>query len=223
MREMEWPPARGNAGLLIDRPRLTARRRGGLGQILISGDLDAAIAGLAPGAPLLGLYALAPESAHALRIGRTSALLITPAPFPLLTVGATAGARPASTTVGPWSTFPARTRRKRSCRRPRPTSPRVRPRPPFLSSACAACSRGRPPASASMSSRRGWKRCSPGSTGSDLWSACHSRRLRSCRSGIQDNKRPWVAGWIPALRGNDRVSVASRQSTLAKGPHETRS
>jgi hypothetical protein len=80
MREMEWPPARGNAGLLIDRPRLTARRRGGLGQILISGDLDAAIAGLAPGAPLLGLYALAPESAHALRIGRMSALLITPAP-----------------------------------------------------------------------------------------------------------------------------------------------
>ena len=80
MREMEWPPARGDAGLLIDRPRLTARRLGGLGQTLISGDLDAAIAGLAPGAPMLGLYALAPESAHALRIGRTSALLVTPAP-----------------------------------------------------------------------------------------------------------------------------------------------
>jgi hypothetical protein len=80
MREMEWPPARGGAGLLIDRQRLNARRIGGLGQTLISGNLDAAIAEIAPGAPMLGLYALAPESAHALRIGRMSALLITPAP-----------------------------------------------------------------------------------------------------------------------------------------------
>jgi hypothetical protein len=81
MREMEWPPARGGAELLIDRQRLTARRLGGLGQTLISGDLDATIATLAPGAPMLGLYALAPESAHALRIGRASALLITPGPL----------------------------------------------------------------------------------------------------------------------------------------------
>jgi hypothetical protein len=81
MREMEWPPARGDAGLLIDRQRLTARRLRGLGQTLISGDLDAAVALLAPAAPILGLYALAPESAHALRIGRMSALLVTPAPL----------------------------------------------------------------------------------------------------------------------------------------------
>ena len=81
MREMEWPPARRGAGLLIDRQRLTARRLGGLGQTLISGNLDAAIADLTPGAPMLGLYALAPASAHALRIGRTSALLVTPAPI----------------------------------------------------------------------------------------------------------------------------------------------
>ena len=81
MREMEWPPARGGAELLVDRPRLTARRLDGLGQTLISGDLDAAVASLAPGAPMLGLYALAPAGAHALRIGRTSALLITPAPL----------------------------------------------------------------------------------------------------------------------------------------------
>jgi hypothetical protein len=78
MREMDWPPARGGE-LLIDRQRLKARRHSGLGQILISGDLDMGIAALAPGAPMLGLYALAPESAHALRIGRTSALLVTPA------------------------------------------------------------------------------------------------------------------------------------------------
>jgi hypothetical protein len=84
MREMDWPAARGGAGLLIDRQRLTARRLGGLGQTLISGDLDAAVGGLAPGAPMLGLYALAPESAHALRIGGTSVLLVTPAPLAVM-------------------------------------------------------------------------------------------------------------------------------------------
>ena len=39
---------------------------------------------IAPGAPILGLYALAPEGAHALRIGRMSALLITPAPLAVM-------------------------------------------------------------------------------------------------------------------------------------------
>jgi len=81
MREMEWPPARGGAELLVDRPLLKAQRLGGLGQTLISGDLDAAVADLAPGAPMLGLYALAPDGAHALRIGRHSALLVASAPF----------------------------------------------------------------------------------------------------------------------------------------------
>jgi hypothetical protein len=58
---------------------LQVRALDGLGQTLISGDLEAAVAALAPGASTLGLYALAPEGAHALRIGRTSALLVTPA------------------------------------------------------------------------------------------------------------------------------------------------
>jgi hypothetical protein len=81
MRETRWPPARGRAGILIDRPGFTARALEGLGQTLVSGDLDAALAALAPGAPILGLHALAPEGAHALRIGRASALLVTPAPI----------------------------------------------------------------------------------------------------------------------------------------------
>ena len=81
MREMRWPPAREGAGLLVDRPRLHARAASGLGQTLISGDLEAAVAALAPGAPALGLYALKPEGAHALRIGRASALLVTPTPL----------------------------------------------------------------------------------------------------------------------------------------------
>ncbi len=48
---------------------------------MISGDLEAAVGALAPGAPMLGLYALAPERPHALRTGRSSALLITPSPL----------------------------------------------------------------------------------------------------------------------------------------------
>jgi hypothetical protein len=81
MREMRWPAARSGAGLLVDRPRLQARVASGLGQTLISGDLEAAVAALAPGAPMLGLYALMPGGAHALRIGRASALLVTAAPL----------------------------------------------------------------------------------------------------------------------------------------------
>jgi hypothetical protein len=81
MRETNWAPARRGDGELIERPRLTVRARPGLGQTLISGDLAAALAALAPGAPILGLHALAPEGAHALRIARDRALLITPAPL----------------------------------------------------------------------------------------------------------------------------------------------
>jgi len=84
MREMEWPAPRGGAEFLVERPRLAARRLGGLGQTLISGDLEAAVAALAPGAPMLGLYAIAPDGAHGLRIGGTSALLVTPAPLAAL-------------------------------------------------------------------------------------------------------------------------------------------
>jgi len=81
MRETAWAPARRAEGLLIERPRLVARALAARGQALISGDLEAAVAGLAPGAPLLGLYALAPTGAHALRIARDRALLVTPAPL----------------------------------------------------------------------------------------------------------------------------------------------
>lgn len=81
MREMDWPPARRSEGQLIDRPRLKARALTGRGHTLISGDLGAAIATLAPGAPLIGLHAPAPEGAHALRIARDRALLVTPEPL----------------------------------------------------------------------------------------------------------------------------------------------
>lgn len=51
------------------------------GAALISGDLDAAIGALAPGAPLLGLLASRPQIPFALRIARDRALLITPEPL----------------------------------------------------------------------------------------------------------------------------------------------
>jgi hypothetical protein len=81
MREMNWPPARRAEGALIERPRLRARAVQGRGNTLVSGDLEAAILALAPGAPMLGLYALARAGTHALRIARDRALLVTPAPI----------------------------------------------------------------------------------------------------------------------------------------------
>ena len=81
MRETNWASARRAEGPLVARPGFSATARTGLGQTLISGDLDAALQALAPGAPLLGLHAQAPEGGHALRIARDRALLVTPAPL----------------------------------------------------------------------------------------------------------------------------------------------
>ena len=80
MREHDWRPARSPEGTLIEKPRLVARAREGRGCTLISGDIEAALAALAPAAPLLGLYAPVPDGPHALRIARDRALLVTPAP-----------------------------------------------------------------------------------------------------------------------------------------------
>jgi sarcosine oxidase gamma subunit len=79
MRERDWGPARYPEGTLIDRPRLIVRAIEGRGHALLSGDLEAGLAALAPGAPLLGLHGFAPEGPHALRIARDRALLVTPA------------------------------------------------------------------------------------------------------------------------------------------------
>src|ERR1700686_3023964 len=81
MREMNWAPARRTEGAWAGSPRLQTRATSSRGQTLISGNLAAAIGGLAPGAPMLGLYALVPEGPHALRIARDRALLVTAAPL----------------------------------------------------------------------------------------------------------------------------------------------
>lgn len=51
------------------------------GATMVSGDLRAAIAALAPGAPLLGLLDPAPTGAYALRIARDRALICTDSPL----------------------------------------------------------------------------------------------------------------------------------------------
>jgi sarcosine oxidase gamma subunit len=81
MRETDWTPARRAEGARVARPGFSARARTGLGQTLISGDLDAALAALAPGAPFVGLHGLAPDGPHALRIAPDKALLVTPGPL----------------------------------------------------------------------------------------------------------------------------------------------
>ena len=61
----------------------SARRRPGLGQTLLSGDLNSAIAALSPGAAEVGLWAVADAPAYAVRAARDRALLVTPAPLDL--------------------------------------------------------------------------------------------------------------------------------------------
>lgn len=82
MRERDWtnqPPAPGDT---IEAGDLTIRCLDDGGAAVISGDLDAALAALAPGAPMIGLLDLLPETgAFALRIARDRMLLCTPAPL----------------------------------------------------------------------------------------------------------------------------------------------
>ncbi len=82
MRETDWAPAREPVGALVEQAGFVVRARTGLGQTLMSGDLEAALTTLARGAPpMLGLYELVPRGRHALRIARDRALLVTPAPI----------------------------------------------------------------------------------------------------------------------------------------------
>jgi len=53
------------------------------GAVMISGDLEAALAALAPGAPFIGLGASIPDGPFALRIARDRALIVTDAPLAL--------------------------------------------------------------------------------------------------------------------------------------------
>jgi hypothetical protein len=59
----------------------SARRIEGLGQTLVSGHLSAALAELAPGIPLIGLWAMAERDECAVRIARDRCLLVQSAPL----------------------------------------------------------------------------------------------------------------------------------------------
>ncbi len=65
----------------IRRPGLEARFVTGLGQTLVTGNLDAASATLASDAPEIGLWGLASEGKYSVRIARDRALLVSPTPL----------------------------------------------------------------------------------------------------------------------------------------------
>ena len=139
-----WPPARGGAGLLIDRPRLHAR---GLERARTDPDLGRsrrggrrACARRADARPLCARArgrACAAHRPHERAAGHARAARSSP------TAGATAGARPRRRRLGGGRGL-GRGRAAGAAAgdlgRPRR---RVRPRPPSSSLACAACSRGR--------------------------------------------------------------------------------
>lgn len=71
----DWGTAR------IERDGYSVRGIPGLGQTLVSGNLDAALADLMPGAPEIGLWSVVEAESFAVRIGRDRALLVSPAPL----------------------------------------------------------------------------------------------------------------------------------------------
>ncbi|RKF16151.1 hypothetical protein D6850_00870 [Roseovarius spongiae] len=101
---MDWPELIDLDDVLIDTADLhaTCRRTGGA--VLISGDLDAAIAALAPAAPLLGLGGDAATLPVGLRIARDRALLVCDAPTDA-TPGWHAGGFAATPADDQWAIF----------------------------------------------------------------------------------------------------------------------
>ncbi|WP_397544340.1 hypothetical protein [Roseovarius salis] len=82
MRERDWTNPAPEAGDSIEGPGVAVRCLAPARAAVISGNLDAAISTLAPGAAMIGLLDTLPGSGHyALRIARDRALLCTPEPL----------------------------------------------------------------------------------------------------------------------------------------------
>lgn len=81
MGERDWVTRAPEPGETLAADGIAIRCRGRSGATLVSGDLDAAIADLAPSAPMLGLMDEAPTPPFALRIARDRALLCTQDPL----------------------------------------------------------------------------------------------------------------------------------------------
>ena len=76
-----WSPVPDWNAAGLARESWRARRIAGLGQTLISGELDAAVAALAPGAAEAGLWQLTDTDRVLVRIARDRALLVTGKPL----------------------------------------------------------------------------------------------------------------------------------------------
>lgn len=81
MDERVWRTRTPEPGDRIERHRVAVELRPPGGATLISGDLDAALADLAPGAPVLGLLGDQSLPPYAIRIARDRALLCTALPL----------------------------------------------------------------------------------------------------------------------------------------------
>ncbi len=73
-----WTPAPDWRTAALEGEGWRARRIGDLRQTLVSGDLDAARAALAPGAGEVGLWGMAGEETTLVRIARDRALIVSP-------------------------------------------------------------------------------------------------------------------------------------------------
>jgi sarcosine oxidase gamma subunit len=76
-----WSPQPDWENARIERDGYSVRRALGLGQTLVSGEIDAAIAEFTPDAPEAGLWSVVKAEPFAVRIGRDRALLVSPAPL----------------------------------------------------------------------------------------------------------------------------------------------
>lgn len=79
-RGLFWSAAPSRAAA-IARSDVSARFVSGLGQTLVSGDIDGAIAALACGAPCVGLWELVEDERFAVRMARDRALIVSASPL----------------------------------------------------------------------------------------------------------------------------------------------
>lgn len=76
-----WAPVPNWTSAVLEGEGWSARPVLGLYRILVSGDLERALAALAPGMPSIGLWEIAGGNTHALRIGRDRMLITSAAPL----------------------------------------------------------------------------------------------------------------------------------------------
>lgn len=76
-----WTPVPDWAVAVLEGEGWTAHFVSGLDRVLVSGDLEAVVARLAPAAPSIGLWQIADGACHALRIGHDRMLMTSTTPL----------------------------------------------------------------------------------------------------------------------------------------------